>query len=183
MKGEGVGKTALYFFNKKVIWKPLLSPSLTQNAHNNTRNERLDCLIGGLGGSSGGDVAAGGCLKPLPPVLGILVVRLVHFCEVHPPAEDAADTTESFAKLGPFLRPVTIGRGSYGITICHLRLYRERFFSAEVHVQLRSRSRPTIGDTIGALFPRRRGWDSGKKLGHLRLCRQLPGKHVSCDTN
>lgn len=45
-------------------------------------------------------------LEALAPVLYIFVVRLVHLGEVHPPAEDAADTAEPLAELAPLLRSV-----------------------------------------------------------------------------
>lgn len=51
-----------------------------------------------------------GCLKAFPPVLLFLIVRLVHLSEVHPPAEDATNTSESFAELRSFLRSESKGQ-------------------------------------------------------------------------
>lgn len=62
-------------------------------------------------------------LEALPPVLLLLVVCLVHLGEVHPPAEDAADASESFAELRPFLRPARqapAGCKSHELTRSHL---------------------------------------------------------------
>lgn len=42
-------------------------------------------------------------LETLSPVFHVFVVRLVHLCEVHPPAEDAADASEALAELATLL--------------------------------------------------------------------------------
>lgn len=42
-------------------------------------------------------------LEALSPVFHVFVVGLVHLCEVHPPAEDAADTAEALAELATLL--------------------------------------------------------------------------------
>lgn len=52
-------------------------------------------------------LGAQGNLKALPPILVILVIRLVHLGEVHPPAKDATDATKPFTELRPFLRSVS----------------------------------------------------------------------------
>ena len=42
-------------------------------------------------------------LEALSPVLHVFVVGLIHLCEVHPPAEDAADAAEPLAELAALL--------------------------------------------------------------------------------